>query len=165
MLLIVGNVLFIIGDAFSAGTMAYHLRKFKSWAHVLSPDRPRRIDILLNRLLIFAVATGAVTLLVDVIALILSLSQPQSLAFLGAILVQTRLYANSLLTSLNIRNATSRAYEDAPSTPIELPVISLRFARPSDLSTASELDGAQGLVHDVRPIALSLSSGTHASHA
>lgn len=60
-LLFVGNVLFIVGDTFSATAMALQLRKFKSWAHALAPGRVRRIDILLNRLLIFAVATGAVT--------------------------------------------------------------------------------------------------------
>lgn len=58
-LLIIGNMLFITGDTFAASAMAYHLAKFKSWA---PPTRPRpRIDILLNRLLIFCVATGALT--------------------------------------------------------------------------------------------------------
>jgi len=147
-LLLVGNMLFIVGDTFSACAMAYHLTKFKTWAHALPRSQPRRIDVLLNRLLIFAVATGALTSLVDVVALILTLTQPQSLAFLSAVLVQTRLYANSLLASLNIRNATSRVFDDV-STPLELPAISLRFARPLDLSTMSEHDmDTQGGVHD-----------------
>ncbi|KAF8553856.1 hypothetical protein OG21DRAFT_1182638 [Imleria badia] len=148
-LILAGNVLFIVGDTFSATTMAYHLTKFKSWSHELPRSRPRRIDVLLNRLLIFAVATGALTSLVDLIALVLTLSQPHSLAFLSAILVQTRLYANSLLASLNIRNATLRAYDNACS-PLELPAISLRFARPSDLSSMSDADdAARGRVRDV----------------
>lgn len=60
-LLLVGNMLFIVGDTFSACAMAYHLTKFKSWAHALPRSQPHRIDFLLNRLLIFAVATGALT--------------------------------------------------------------------------------------------------------
>lgn len=60
-LILVGNVLFILGDTFSATVMAYHLTKFKSWSHALPRSRPRRIDVLLNRLLMFAVATGALT--------------------------------------------------------------------------------------------------------
>jgi hypothetical protein len=60
-LLLVGNMLFIVGDTFSACAMAYHLTKFKSWAHALPRSQPHRIDLLLNRLLIFAVATGALT--------------------------------------------------------------------------------------------------------
>ena len=55
---------------------------------------------------------------------------------------------------LNIRNATSRSYDDT-STPLELPPISLRFARPSDLSSISEQDDARG-PQDVRPPFLSL---------
>ncbi|KAH0833882.1 hypothetical protein J3R83DRAFT_11059 [Lanmaoa asiatica] len=167
-LLIVGNMLFIAGDTFSACAMAYHLTKFKSWAHALPLSPPRRIDSLLNRLLIFAVATGALTSLVDVIALILTLTQPQSLAFLSAILIQTRLYANSLLASLNIRNAASRAYEDAVSTPIELPVISLRFARPSDLSTVTERGRrGDGNVHDCPVVQArkSAAESWHTTHA
>ena len=61
----------------------------------------------------------------------------------------------SLNDSLNIRNATSRVYDDA-SPPLELPAISLRFARPSDLSSMSDADTARGRVPDVR-VALSLS--------
>ena len=61
----------------------------------------------------------------------------------------------SLNDSLNIRNATSRVYDDA-SPPLELPAISLRFARPSDLSSMSDADTARGRVPDVR-VALSFS--------
>jgi hypothetical protein len=127
-----------------------------------------------------------------------TLTQPQSLAFLSAVLIQTRRTSPFSLSRfptllvrrdpdapsdypgqsmptrsshrehpfrschstrpdwsplffprLNIRNATSRAYENA-STPLELPAISLRFAGPSDLSTISERD-AEVRAHDVRP--------------
>ncbi|KAF9228196.1 hypothetical protein BS17DRAFT_805759 [Gyrodon lividus] len=127
------NVLFIVGDTFSASVMTYHLNKRRSGMY--------RTDLLINRLLIFAVATGALTSLVDVIALIFSMTQPRSLAFMGPILVQTRLYANSLLTSLNIRNANARAFNDLTSLHgqgIDPPAVSLRFTRPVDLSTMSE---------------------------
>ncbi|KIK92205.1 hypothetical protein PAXRUDRAFT_147816 [Paxillus rubicundulus Ve08.2h10] len=144
-LIIIGNVLFIIGDTFSASVMAYHLTSFRPRTDTYNTNSPRRINILINRLLIFAVATGALTSLVDIIALILSLTQPQSLAFMSPILVQTRLYANSLLTSLNIRNANSRAYIDAHDTSesadIEMQGRSLRFANPPNLSVISERSG------------------------
>ncbi|KIJ18056.1 hypothetical protein PAXINDRAFT_167354 [Paxillus involutus ATCC 200175] len=144
-LIITGNTLFIIGDTFSASVMAYHLTNVRPSPNIYDTNSPRRLNILINRLLIFAVATGALTSLVDIIALILSLTQPQSLAFLGPILVQTRLYANSLLASLNIRNANSRAYEDAheASSAMEMQGISLRFAHPPNLSVISEGSGRQ----------------------
>ncbi|KAF8438375.1 hypothetical protein L210DRAFT_3761327 [Boletus edulis BED1] len=155
-LLLVGNTLFIIGDTFSASAMAYHLSKFKSWVHAPQRTRtrpqpqsqPRRIDTVLNRLFIFAVATGALTSLVDVIALILTVAQPNSFAFISTILIQTRLYANSLLASLNIRNAAARLFDDTSADPnnthVELPTISLRFARPSEVSSESELEAGTG---------------------
>ncbi|KAG9308678.1 hypothetical protein JVU11DRAFT_11635 [Chiua virens] len=152
-LLIIGNILFIIGDTFSACAMAYQLTRFKSWTVTYQPTRrrdPRRIDLLLNRLIMFSVATGALTVLVDVIALILTLALPQTLAFLSAILVQTHLYANSLLASLNIRNAAASAYDDPPSAAVELhATVPLQFARPLDLSTISEDDYAPVRVRDV----------------
>ncbi|KAF9237197.1 hypothetical protein BU15DRAFT_76205 [Melanogaster broomeanus] len=146
-LIITGNVLFIAGDTFSASVMAYHLNSFRSWTHSNRTDRegPRRIETLINRLLIFAVATGALTSLVDAIALILTLTQPTSLAFLSAILVQTRLYANSLLASLNIRYAASRAYDGAndPRGGTEMAATSLQFALPPlDASVMSGGGGA-----------------------
>lgn len=222
-------MLFIIGDTFSACAMAYHLAKFKSWG---APTRPRpRIDILLNRLLIFCVATGALTScvllarspfsgacavvrclivitmtdalahrLVDVIALVFVRSfyfllprRHSWIPHLNPFLAPPPLDGDtttkldvserhshpdttyvspvppfsSMLTppcsvrqlaprivsppsplhvpfsiahpeiSLNIRNATSRAYQYSAETPIELAAVSLRFARPSDLSSDS----------------------------
>ncbi|KAI6160239.1 hypothetical protein EDD17DRAFT_1875992, partial [Pisolithus thermaeus] len=127
-LILTGNTLFIIGDTFSASIMAWYLNK--------SRDHALRTNLLVNRLLVFAVATGGITVLVDIIALALTLAQPHSLAFTGAILVQTRLYANSLLVSLNLRNANKRAYEDAIHTAtVELPMTSIAFA-PNSAETA-----------------------------
>ncbi|KIJ61705.1 hypothetical protein HYDPIDRAFT_115504 [Hydnomerulius pinastri MD-312] len=138
-LILTGNVLFIIGDTLSASVMAYHLNKSKRQSGMY------RTDLLINRLLIFAVATGGLTSLVDIIALVFTLTQPQSLAFMGPILVQTRLYANSLLTSLNIRNANARAYNAAtdPQSGID---IELQFARPPDISATSQASGRQSAI-------------------
>ncbi|KAI6014182.1 hypothetical protein EDC04DRAFT_674159 [Pisolithus marmoratus] len=120
-LILTGNILFIIGDTFSASIMAWHLNKTR--------DHALRTNLIVNRLLVFAVATGGITVLVDIIALVFTLAQPLTLAFTGAILVQTRLYANSLLASLNLRNSNKRAYENAIHTPpIELPMTSIAFA-------------------------------------
>ncbi|KAG6374177.1 hypothetical protein JVT61DRAFT_4830 [Boletus reticuloceps] len=150
-LILVGNTLFIVGDTFSASAMAYHLSKFKSWVH--APQRthtrpqprpqPRRIDTVLNRLFIFAVATGALTSLVDVIALILTVAQPNSFAFLSTILIQTRRTSYSTFAT-----AAARPFDDTSANPsnthVELPAISLRFARPSEVSSESELEAGTG---------------------
>lgn len=136
-LILTGNTLFIIGDTFSASIMAWHLNKNR--------DQTLRTNLLVNRLLVFAVATGGITVLVDIIALALTLAQPLSLAFTGAILVQTRLYANSLLVSLNLRNANKRAYEDAIHTGIvELPMTSIAFAPNSAETARNEVASSVG---------------------
>ncbi|KAH7882098.1 hypothetical protein F5I97DRAFT_1912037 [Phlebopus sp. FC_14] len=62
-LIITGNVLFVVGDMLCASAMAYYLNKRRSGMY--------RTDLLINRLLIFAMGTGALTLLVDIVALIL----------------------------------------------------------------------------------------------
>ncbi|KIK92453.1 hypothetical protein PAXRUDRAFT_829934 [Paxillus rubicundulus Ve08.2h10] len=116
--------------------MAYHLNKRRSEMH--------RVDSVINRILIFGIATGALTSLVDVIALIFSIAQPQSLAFMAPILIQTRLYANSLLTFLNIRKVNTRVHNGVAipqGRGIDLPTI--RFTRPLDPSAMSEESGRQ----------------------
>ncbi|KAI6147990.1 hypothetical protein BKA82DRAFT_4146984 [Pisolithus tinctorius] len=136
-LIITSNILFIIGDAFSASIMAWYLNRTR--------DHALRTTLILNRLLVFAVATGGITVLVDIIALVLTLAQPLSLAFTAAILVQTRLYANSLLVSLNLRNANKRVYENAINTPsVELPMTSLAFA-PYSTETGRSSEVASGV--------------------
>jgi len=99
------GALFIAGDTFSASVMAYYLAKSRSWLHNVESHRPRRMETVINRLLMFAVATGALTSVMGVIILILGILQPHGLAFLGPAFVQLNLYSNSVLASLNIRNS------------------------------------------------------------
>ncbi|KAI6022773.1 hypothetical protein BKA83DRAFT_4268975 [Pisolithus microcarpus] len=129
-LILTGNTLFIIGDTFSASIMAWHLNKNR--------DQTLRTNLLVNRLLVFAVATGGITVLVDIVALALTLAQPLSLAFTGAILVQTR-------RTLNLRNANKRAYEDAIHTgTVELPMTSIAFAPNSAETARNEVASSVG---------------------
>lgn len=128
-LILISNSLFIVGDVFSAAIMAFHLNKSRE--SILSSART---DTLLNRLLTFAVAAGSLTVLVDIIALIFTLAEPVSLGFTGPVLIQTRLYANSLLASLNLRKTNAQAFENA----VELSTLPIQFAHqnePSEVST------------------------------
>ncbi|KAH7902993.1 hypothetical protein BJ138DRAFT_1108052, partial [Hygrophoropsis aurantiaca] len=80
--------------------------------------------------------------LVDIAALIVTLVQPNGLAFMGVILVQTQLYANSFLTSLNVRHSNIRALDGPTNTNIELPPLSIQFAhhRPRLSSVTEQSD-------------------------
>ncbi|KAI0666139.1 hypothetical protein C8Q78DRAFT_475548 [Trametes maxima] len=53
--------------------------------------------------LIYAVNTGAITAIFSVLSVVLFVTHKQSLVFLGLVEIQSKLYANSFLGSLNIR--------------------------------------------------------------
>ncbi|KIN96646.1 hypothetical protein M404DRAFT_1006673 [Pisolithus tinctorius Marx 270] len=81
-LFLAGNALFLFGDFFSACMMAYYLEKNRNGL--------RSTHTLINRILIFVVATGAIAVFVDIIALVLIIVQSESLAFTSAIFIQSR---------------------------------------------------------------------------
>ncbi|KAI6113899.1 hypothetical protein EDD16DRAFT_1521085 [Pisolithus croceorrhizus] len=103
--------------------------------------QPHSTHTLINRILIFVVATGAIIVLMDVVTLILILAQSESLAFTSAIFIQTRLYSNSLLASLNARKPHRRALHGRvdQSSIVELPPFSIRFAQQSDIRASAAL--------------------------
>jgi len=113
----------------------------RTWLHDNPLCRPLRIDTVLNRLSMFAVATGVLTSFVDLIIVILLFWQPHGLAFMSAVLVRTHLYSNSVLASLNIRKAIVPHDPSTVDIDIEFPAVaSLRFADFSSISgTTSEL--------------------------
>jgi len=115
------TLIFFFGDTFSASAMAYHLAKYRSWLHDPPSRRPLHTVAVLNRLLVFAVATGALTSLMDVIIIILLFCRPDGLAFFSGIFIQIHLYSNSVFASLNIRKSL---FPNDPSTlGSELPVV------------------------------------------
>ncbi|KAI6118006.1 hypothetical protein F5141DRAFT_1263437 [Pisolithus sp. B1] len=107
--------------------------------------QPHSTHTLINRILIFVVATGAIIVLMDVVTLILILAQSESLAFTSAIFIQTRLYSNSLLASLNARKPHRRALHGRvdQSSIVELPPFSIRFAQQSDIRASAALQESQ----------------------
>lgn len=105
--------------------MAWHLNKSRD-----DTLRLHRTNLLVGRFIVFFVATGGISVLLNILALVFILTQPTGLAFAGPMVVQTRLYSNSLLASLNLRNAHMQAYEMALDKPVELPTKSMVFAPP-----------------------------------
>ncbi|KAI6013083.1 hypothetical protein BKA83DRAFT_684041 [Pisolithus microcarpus] len=136
-LLLAGSALFLFGDIFSACIMAYYFEKNR---HGL-----RSTHALINRILIFVVATGAITVLMDIVSLALILAQSESLAFTSAIFIQTRLYSNSLLASLNARKSHQRVLHGRvdQSSNAELSPVSIQFAQRSDVRASAALQESQ----------------------
>ncbi|KAI6022774.1 hypothetical protein BKA83DRAFT_4606949 [Pisolithus microcarpus] len=118
-LILTGIALFVFGDTFSASIMAWHLNK--------SRDDTLR--------------------LVNTLAFVFMLIQPVGLAFTGLMFVHTRLYSNSLLASLNLRNVHMHVYENALYGTVELPTRSMVFAPPPcERSNHEEIGSLSGVV-------------------
>ncbi|KAL4064289.1 hypothetical protein V8B97DRAFT_1319017 [Scleroderma yunnanense] len=58
---------------------------------------------LITRLLVYVVGTGALTSMFSIIELISILASPNTLLYIPFALIQVKLYANSALLSLNLR--------------------------------------------------------------
>ncbi|EGO02084.1 hypothetical protein SERLA73DRAFT_159144 [Serpula lacrymans var. lacrymans S7.3] len=89
-------VLAVVDDTLTATVLAYYLHTRRSGL--------KRTDRLINRLLLYSVGIGALSAAGDVVETIAYFALPNSLDFLGIVLVQMKLYANSFLICLNIRN-------------------------------------------------------------
>ncbi|EIW76912.1 hypothetical protein CONPUDRAFT_146603, partial [Coniophora puteana RWD-64-598 SS2] len=98
-----GNMLFIVGDVFSSAILAYHLRKH------LDIRKGSSLNRLLYRLVVYTVATGTLTSLLDIVALALTIDQKGDTAYTSIVIFQNRIYANSLLASVNMRKINLRS--------------------------------------------------------
>ncbi|KAI0073020.1 hypothetical protein K474DRAFT_1667110 [Panus rudis PR-1116 ss-1] len=89
-------------DGAIVASLVYYLRKNRS--HI------KRTDNVLQRIVIYTINTGVLTMLVCIaLAITFSLST-DTLAFTGLLTVVGRLYANSLLGTLNMRRVWSRGF-------------------------------------------------------
>ncbi|EGO28593.1 hypothetical protein SERLADRAFT_413437 [Serpula lacrymans var. lacrymans S7.9] len=93
----------VVHDFLTACVMAYYLHRARSGIGCSN------IDGLVNRLLIYIVGTGGLTSVLGFIALIMFMEEQHTLHFSGILLVQVKIYANSILTSLNARKYNARA--------------------------------------------------------
>ncbi|KAI0760876.1 hypothetical protein BD413DRAFT_253167 [Trametes elegans] len=79
----------------AVGLSLYLTRNRNSWN--------RESESMVNRILLYAVNTGAITGVTSLLCVVLFAVPNTGLAFLGLTMIQTKLYANSLLGSLNAR--------------------------------------------------------------
>ncbi|KIM64657.1 hypothetical protein SCLCIDRAFT_613265 [Scleroderma citrinum Foug A] len=97
----------VFGDASMALILAYYLHE----------KRTERSTQLITRLLTYVVGTGALTSIVVTMELISILASPNTLLYISFGLVLVRLYANSALLSLNLRQ-----YQRKPRQEDSLPL-------------------------------------------
>ncbi|KAL4064292.1 hypothetical protein V8B97DRAFT_1317885 [Scleroderma yunnanense] len=80
-------------DTVIAATLAYYLHS----------KRTQSSTRLITRLLVYIVGTGTLTSMFSIIELIAILASPNTLLYIPFALIQVKLYANSALLSLNLR--------------------------------------------------------------
>ncbi|KIJ64042.1 hypothetical protein HYDPIDRAFT_112568 [Hydnomerulius pinastri MD-312] len=114
--MVVGWTLSAFADTLIAVALCYYLHKNRSGM--------RRMEHIINRLLLYSINTGALTSLFAILVIIMFLAFPATLVFVAFVQVQSKLYAISLLASLNSRKSTLEGARRAVATADD---ISLRF--------------------------------------
>ncbi|KAI0637551.1 hypothetical protein C8Q77DRAFT_374311 [Trametes polyzona] len=111
-------------DVLVSLTLSYYIQRDRGKWESGSQESDSRIDTIL----IYAVNTGAITAIASLLSVILFATQKQSLVFLGLVEIQSKLYANSFLGSLNVRAAgrdnktTNGSYGGYEFTPRRAPM-------------------------------------------
>ncbi|KAI1786764.1 hypothetical protein LXA43DRAFT_754538 [Ganoderma leucocontextum] len=85
-------------DILVASTLTMYLKRRRS-----SGQWHKESNTMINRILLYAVNTGAITCSASILCVILFAVQKNSLTFLGLVEIQAKLYSNSFLGSLNAR--------------------------------------------------------------
>lgn len=111
----IANVALALGvftDILTALTLSYYLRKLKTGY--------QKADSLVNQLILYAINTGILTSTISVACLISYDLMPKNFVFIGCYFVLSKLYANSLMATLNTRHimkgrGTDRELETVPT--------------------------------------------------
>ncbi|KAI0709801.1 hypothetical protein C8Q76DRAFT_798588 [Earliella scabrosa] len=86
-------------DILVAATLTFYLKRRRA-----TGAWPKESNSMVNRILLYAVNTGAITCTASLLCVILFAVQKNSLTFLGLVEIQAKLYSNSFLGSLNARS-------------------------------------------------------------
>lgn len=98
-----GLALSTVVDILIMGSLCYYLQKLRRRMGTTSMVK------IVNTLKIYTLENGALTCVATTASLICWLTMPRNLIFLGLHFMITKLYANSLLASLNTRNQLKRS--------------------------------------------------------
>ncbi|KAK1215134.1 hypothetical protein PQX77_022270 [Marasmius sp. AFHP31] len=88
-----------VADLVTALTLCYYLQKFRTGF--------RQTDTVINTLMMYTINTGGLTSIMSILTVVLYNIAPLSFQFMGVYFVLSKLYAVSLLCSLNMRTVVS----------------------------------------------------------
>lgn len=138
--MVAGQILSAVVDGVIAFTLCYYLRKRRTGM--------KRTDSIITRLQIYSINTGAITALFGVLAVIAFVYLPTTTAFVAFVQVQGKLYATSLLTSLNARKRTMEKIEQSAPVPEGVVLSLFRSARP-DPSCLETIEVQKSIAIDI----------------
>ncbi|KIP03353.1 hypothetical protein PHLGIDRAFT_130199 [Phlebiopsis gigantea 11061_1 CR5-6] len=128
-------------DILITGGLCYYLRKSKSGFS--------SINGIIDTLVLYTVETGLATCITTIIALVCWVTMPNNLIFLGLHFMISKLYANSLMASLNSRytlRARSQSSSNSNHREYSLPVIFRAAARPRSPSRVGPPAHSEGTI-------------------
>ncbi|RPD57966.1 hypothetical protein L226DRAFT_562818 [Lentinus tigrinus ALCF2SS1-7] len=102
----------IISDSLTAGVLILALRRQRT--------AYEKTNTLLNALIVYTINTGLLTGIVNTLALVFALAQPNTMIWIAVEFVAVRLYTNSVLAVLNSRRSLRDAADNSGPMDLEL---------------------------------------------
>ncbi|KAK0237957.1 hypothetical protein EDD85DRAFT_562871 [Armillaria nabsnona] len=102
-LLRVGLVLHVVTDLLVAVSLCYYLHNSRTGI--------KRTNTMINKLMVYAIHTGLITAVVDILVLAFNKAYPDNLVYLSVYQIAGNLYSNSFLATLNARRPTKPIHE------------------------------------------------------
>ncbi|KAK0480578.1 hypothetical protein IW261DRAFT_1592979 [Armillaria novae-zelandiae] len=96
-------VLHVVTDLLVAVSLCYYLHKSRTGI--------RRTNTMINRLMVYAIHTGLITAVVDILVLAFHKIYPENIVYMSVFLILANLYSNSFLATLNARRPTKPIHE------------------------------------------------------
>ncbi|KAL4072179.1 hypothetical protein J3A83DRAFT_4372178 [Scleroderma citrinum] len=158
-------ILSIACDTLIATSLSYHLNLRKTGFH--------RTSRIIDRMIIYALATGLITSATELAEAICFWTMPDNLIWMGLYVVESGLYTNSLLAALNSRSLFNqlrnsdvpyelglgqRGSETAASTYRDQKTSQPIVISVTHETIQSEIDEAQVLLHDGMPNCIFIAS-------
>ncbi|KIK64104.1 hypothetical protein GYMLUDRAFT_431980 [Collybiopsis luxurians FD-317 M1] len=132
------NVLAAAGDTYIAGLLTLLLHSSRTGFS--------RSNSIINKLIIFAVNTGALTSLCAIASMLSILLAPNTFIYISFFFCMGRLYANSLLATLNVRTILRKNGGSGAQSSAETGSIPLGSYNNSVFVSATSVSGVQGFM-------------------
>jgi len=117
------NIMGAASDVGIAGSLVYLLRNSRAKSGF------KQTQTLVNRLIMFSIKTGLITSFCAIMAFVSVIAWPNTFLYVAFYLLISRLYANSLLATLNARSSLAGAGAHSSHEDSQAPVSSIQLSR------------------------------------